>query len=414
MRAMTVPTKTQRYAGAKNRIRIALFTNSVAVGGLEAHVALLARHLDRQDFEVFAVYPKWAATDSFFQSLEAVADHTAVITPDRRHGFVRQIIETIKLARQLRLWRIEVFHMHSTTYRGQIFASLAARVAGVRRIYVTEHLAPERTLPVRERVLRNLFSRMVDGIVCVSEKNYEARKEHTYTPDDQTIVVNNGVDLDDFPPIAPEKLHELRTHHAIPADAQIVGTAIRFEAEKGVDYLIAAIPAVRAACPDTYFLMVGDGKLRKELEAQVAILDMTEYVRFVGFQSDPRPYLGLMDAFVLPVPVGSMSIGLLEAMAMERAVVITFGGTGEAVVHSESGFCAEPRDPASIAYYVSQILQNPNLQKMLGRAARRRVEQEFSAQRVARVLGAVYRSGIRQTKGLLAEQSALLTRVHEQ
>jgi glycosyltransferase involved in cell wall biosynthesis len=117
---------------------------------------------------------------------------------------------------------------------------------------------------------------------------------------------------------------------------------------------------------------------------------MTNYVHFVGFQSDPRPYLGLIDAFVLPVPVGSMSIGLLEAMAMKRAVVITFGGKGEAVIHGESGFCAEPRDPASIAEFVIKILQQPELKHAMGEAARQRVEAEFSAQQVARSLSALY------------------------
>jgi glycosyltransferase involved in cell wall biosynthesis len=376
------------------RIRVLLFTNSVAVGGMEEHVELLARHLDRQRFEVFAICPDWQPIAPFRRSLSEVTDYLATITPDRRHGPWRQIIETLRLARQIRQWRIQVMHMHSTTYRGQYYAFLAARLAGVRQVYVTEHLAPEQALPSRERLARNIFSRLVSGIICVSQKNYQARATYLYTPADRTVVVNNGVDLDDFPPIPEETLVRLRTCHRLPADAQIVGTAVRFEPEKGLNYLIDAMPQIKTRCPRAYFLMVGDGSLRTELEAQVASLGLSECVRFVGFQSDPRPYLGLMDAFVLPVPVGSMSIGLLEAMAMERAVVITFGGTGEAVIHSESGFCAEPRNSASIAEFVVQILQQPALKSALGTAARQRVEAEFSAHQVARSLSVLYaRSG---------------------
>src|SRR6478735_2227575 len=101
------------------RIRVLLFTNSVAVGGMEEHVELLARHLDRDRFEVFAVCPDWQPTKPFSRSLAEVADHFALITPDRRHGGWRQLKETIKLARQMRHWRIQVIHMHSTTFRGQ-------------------------------------------------------------------------------------------------------------------------------------------------------------------------------------------------------------------------------------------------------------------------------------------------------
>jgi glycosyltransferase involved in cell wall biosynthesis len=117
---------------------------------------------------------------------------------------------------------------------------------------------------------------------------------------------------------------------------------------------------------------------------------MAERVRFAGFQADPRPYLGLIDAFVLPVPVGSMSIGLLEAMAMRRAVVITFGGPGEAVIDGVNGFCAAPRDPGAIAMAVIRLLRDPELRHAFGEAARQRVEDEFSAQGAARHLERLY------------------------
>jgi glycosyltransferase involved in cell wall biosynthesis len=172
----------------------------------------------------------------------------------------------------------------------------------------------------------------------------------------------------------------------------VLGTVVRFEPEKGLSYLIDALPAIKAACPNAYLLMVGDGSLREALQAQVAQLGLADSVGFVGFQRDPRPYLGLIDVFVLPVPVGSMSIGLLEAMAMRRAVVITFGGEGEAVIHGVSGFCAEPRKPDSIAAYVIRLLQDAALRKSMGEAAYQRIADTFSAQQVARTLGNLYSS----------------------
>lgn len=383
-------TAEQNDTVAKRRLRVLLFTNSVAIGGMEEHIELLARHLDRKYFEVFAICPDWKPTQAFTRSLQAVTDHLAEITPDRRHSFWRFLKESYLMVRQLRRWKIDVMHMHSTTYRGQHVAFIAARVAGVKKIYITEHLAPETDLPTYEHLMRNLFSLMVDKIICVSEKNYQARASHIYSPRDRTIVVNNGVDVNDFTPIPSKIQNALREQHDLPADAQIVGTVVRLEKGKGLDDLIAALPLIRERCPRAYLLIVGDGKLRGALEQQVDALGMREYVRFAGFQSDPRPYLGIIDTFVLPVPVGSASIGLLEAMAMKRAVVITFGGKGEAVIHGESGYCAEPLNPPSIAHFVAEILSDPQRQQAFGEAARQRVEQEFSAQRVARVLGDLY------------------------
>jgi glycosyltransferase involved in cell wall biosynthesis len=371
-------------------IKLLLFTNSVQVGGMEEHVELLARHLDHDKFKVYGISPHWEPTEKFSKSLAAEVEELVEITPDRRYGLWKEVEEAYKFFRQLRKWHIQVMHMHSTTYRGQFVALAVARLAGVRRIYITEHLAPENSLPFFKKLSRNLFSRMVDGIVCVSAKNYQARLTHIYTPKEKTIVVNNGVDLDDFTPIPEQTLVELREKYQIPADGLIVGTVVRFEPEKGLNYLIDAAVEIKKTVPNAYFLMVGDGSLREDLKSQVERLGLSDCFRFTGFQSDPRPYLGLMDAFVLPVPVGSMSIGLLEAMAMQKAIVITFGGPGEAVVDGESGFWAEPRNSASIAQKVICILQDSGLRKRLGESARERVATEFSAQRVAKVLAELY------------------------
>jgi glycosyltransferase involved in cell wall biosynthesis len=363
---------------------------------MEEHIKLLAQHLDREQFEVFAICPDWQATASFTEAMRSAADTVAVITPDRRHGLQAQCREAFRLYRQLRAWRIQVMHMHSTTFYGQQLTLLIARLARVEHVYMTEHLAPEAPLIWHQRLLRNLCSLMVDGIVCVSQKNFLARAAHILTPANRTIVVNNGVDLKRFTPISDQDMAAIRSQYGIPPDAPIVGTAVRFEPEKGLQYLIDAMPAILTSCPKAHFLMVGDGSLRAELEASVEHLGISDRVHFTGFQRDPRAFLALMDAFVLPVPVGSMSIGLLEAMAMERAVVMTFGGEGEAVIHGESGFCAEPRSAVSIATYVSQILASADVQRKLGQAARKRVATSFSAQSVAEALSQLYRKGAGQ------------------
>ena len=358
---------------------------------MERHVELLARDLDRAHHEVFTICPRWPAIDAFDAALRRVSDHHTRCTPDRRWGLRREMVEAWRLYRHLREWHIEVVHLHLTTFAGGIWALLAARLAGVKAILCTEHLAPETRLPGHRRLLRRAFVRCVDRLVCVSEKNRQTRIRYLHTPAEKTVVVVNGVDADDFPPIATHALCQLREGLGLPSEARVVGSVVRLAPDKGLEYLLAAMPAILARCPDAHLLLVGDGPLRAELEAHAERLGLRERIIFAGFQADPRPYLGLMDVFVLPVPVGSMSIGLLEAMAMRRAVVITFGGEGEAVIHGASGLCPPPRDPQALAEAVGRLLCDPHLAREYGEAARRRVEEHFSATQVARTLSRLYR-----------------------
>ena len=392
-RRTVAPNNTVR----EERMRILLFTNSVATGGMEKHVEMIARDLDRTQAEVFTICPRWDAIEPWAESLANVADHSMRCTPDRRYGYRALAREVFRLYRQLRAWHIQVMHMHLTTYDGGVWVLLAARLAGVKAIVCTEHLAPESPLPLMQRLRRGLVSRALDRIVCVSLKNRQSREAYLYTPPDKTIVVNNGIDTAPYEVASASEQAALRASLGIPEAVPVVGTVVRFVEEKGLDYLFDAMPDVLATLPDCRVLLVGDGPLRRALEQQAEALGICDSVVFAGFQSDPRPYLSLMNAFVLPVPFGSASIGLLEAMAMRRAVVITFGGEGEPVVDGETGLWSPPRDPHTLAQTILRVLQDAQLERRLGENARRHIDDSFSAHSMANQLLAIYQSELSLT-----------------
>jgi len=385
-----IDTDMQHSSAQHQHMHIAIFTNSVSIGGMEKHAEMLARDLDRSRATVYTICPKWEPVEAWAKDFAAASDGTARITPDRRYGLLAELRETVRLYRQLRQWHIDVLHMHLTTYYGGQWALLAARLARVPVIVCTEHLAPERPLSRPRKLQRDLVTRMYNRVICVSEKNRIAREQHLYTPPAHTSVVVNGIDVSRFTPTPPEEMARLREQYGIPADARVAGTVVRFVDEKGLNYLFDAMPRVLESVPNAYLLMVGDGPLRGDLERQATELGFRDRVIFAGFQSDPRPFMSLMHAFVLPVPFGSASIGLLEAMAMGRAVIITFGGKGEAVIDGETGLCPPPRDPAALAEAMTKVLVSPEYERQLGTNARKRIEADFSAQRVAEQLLAIY------------------------
>ncbi len=385
------PMRPARSNGRDDRVRLLLMTNSVAVGGMEEHVRLIAQELDRSRFEVHAVLPDWSATNDWAPALGAAADTLTFLTPDRRHGASAQVRELWRLVRFARANRFDVAHVHGTSYHGLSLTILALRLAGVRRICLTEHLAPEEPQSRRLRLMRAGLSRMLSVLVAVSENNRDARVANLGMPACPIEVVNNGIDVSRFDSADdPASAAALREEIGIDPGALVVGTAIRLEADKGVDDLVRAFALVRERHGDAELLIVGDGSQRLALEALAEQCGVADHTRFVGFQPAPQPYIRLMDVFVLPVPFGSASIGLLEAMAMSRPCVITFGGRKEAVVHDECGYCAAPRDPASLAHHIGLLLDDDERRMEFGRKSRERVEREYSAVRVARHLEVIY------------------------
>jgi glycosyltransferase involved in cell wall biosynthesis len=270
-------------------------------------------------------------------------------------------------------------------------ATLACWLGGARRVYVTEHLAPYGPISARRRWERRAFGMFVTRLVAVSEKNREQRAARLHTPVNRTKVVTNGIDVNRFEHIAPSEAAGVRAQHGLDG-AVVVGTAVRLEADKGIDDLVDAFAIVARDHPDARLLLVGDGSQRGQLEAQVERLGLGDVTTFTGFQPDPRPYLAAMDVFVLPVPAGSASIGLLEAMATGLPAIITFGSPGEAVEPGVSGWWANPHDPTDLADKISDLVDRPAERAAMGKAAHDRIVEDFSAARVARELGHLYQT----------------------
>jgi glycosyltransferase involved in cell wall biosynthesis len=165
---------------------------------------------------------------------------------------------------------------------------------------------------------------------------------------------------------------------------------------KGFDVLIAA---ARDLDDDTVVLLGGKGELLNGLKAQARSLGVDHKVHFLGrVENEELPgYYEAADVFCLPSLMRSEAFGLVmvEAMSYRKPVVATrIPGSGVTWVnvHGETGLNAEPGDPADLARALKQLLNDPDLAKVLGGGGRRRFEQNFTLDKMIGALTQVYSS----------------------
>ena len=128
-----------------------------------------------------------------------------------------------------------------------------------------------------------------------------------------------------------------------------------------------------------HWVLVGDGELRPELEAQARRLGLAASLHFAGWRDDVADVLALADVFVLPSESEGFGRVLVEAMAMARPIVATtVGGVPDIVVAGQTGLLVPPADAAALAGAVRVLLDNPGLAARLGAAGRARAESTFS------------------------------------
>jgi glycosyltransferase involved in cell wall biosynthesis len=166
-------------------------------------------------------------------------------------------------------------------------------------------------------------------------------------------------------------------------DAPLVVYTGRLHKMKGLDDLVRAWPRVLERLPEARLWLVGDGPHRAELSALVDDLGLWGFVYVTGPFDDVDEFLQAADLFVLPSLEEGMSLALLEAMALGLAVVASAIPANEAVVQDAvHGRLVPTGDSARLADVMIELLADRAQAERLGRAARERVCQEYSLDRM--------------------------------
>jgi glycosyltransferase involved in cell wall biosynthesis len=177
--------------------------------------------------------------------------------------------------------------------------------------------------------------------------------------------------------------HEALRSLGIPDACPIVGNVAALTDHKDQTTLIAAAPAVLAVLPETRFLIVGDGELRAQLEAQARALGVSERCVFAGFRTDLDRLVPCFTLFCLSSHKEGLGTSLLDAMAFARPVVATAaGGIPEAVVDGVTGRIVPTRDPKALGAALLDVLRDPARAHAFGNAGRQRFLEKFTSERM--------------------------------
>lgn len=249
-------------------------------------------------------------------------------------------------------------------------------------------------LPLSKQVLGTVLRRAVHVIAAggypAAEAVHAAGRELPIT------VVPPGVDVERFRPLSAAERAEHRLRHGLPADARLVVAMSRLVPRKGFDVAIRAAARLAGSMPDLVLAIAGGGRDRDRLEKLATELGAP--VRFLGrVSNDDLPgLLGCADLFTMlcrnrwgGLEQEGFGIVFVEAAAAGVAQVAgRSGGAHEAVAHEQTGLIVDdPTDVAAVADAWRQLLTDDSRRLAMGVAARRRAEEEFTYDVLARRLG---------------------------
>lgn len=347
-------------------------------GGMESHLQDLCQELKRHiDLEVLVSNDQ---AEEQREELEGIA----VTRLGRQWNILGNPIN-LRLWTHMRRTDADVVHIHWPNPVALLVYWLSRCKA---KLVVTYHsdIVRQRFAwgflePLMGRILRR-------SILIVTSPNYADSSPFLKKHASSCRIVPLGIDMERV----KSNDEKLQAHMRERFGPRMILGAGRHIYYKGFQYAVEAMKSV-----DGHLVIVGDGPLRVELEAQARQIGVETKVTFLGSveQTELNALYAVAKVFVLPSIARSEAFGLVqvEAMANATPVVNTSLDSGVPYVspHNETGLTVEPGNSKELADALNRLLDNHFLRERLGNAAKQRVIELFTLEEMARRTLAVYR-----------------------
>jgi len=357
-------------------VRVLEMIDKPFLGGGQVTVLTLARGLDREIFEVIVASEEGGP---LVDELEKMGIRHVPVKLGKYLG----LSAARTIAELLRDNAVDILHTHGGI--AGLYGRLAARKAGTPAVVHTVHgihylhyrnPAAKRAFIALERRL----SRFTDAVVFVSAADMEKAVRLRLALPPKARIIRNGVT-----PIARERL---RDPAAVRAELGAVGKPLvvavsRLHRQKGVEFLLRAVPLVRAEIPDVRVVVAGGGPLAKRLGTELKALRIVDNAALIGERKDALDILAAADLFVLPSLWEGLPYVLVEAAALGKPIVATdIDGVREVIRSGATGVLVPPRDPGALAASILLLLKDKAFADSLGAAARAEIPPKFSIERM--------------------------------
>jgi len=380
---------------APDGIRVLRIFSRLNVGGPAVHVILLAEGLAPLGYRTTVALGAEAPWEGDMRALAGRKNVHCVDVPGlgreiRPFADARALWGLYKMMRSL---RPHIVHTH--TAKAGVLGRVAARLAGVGTVVHTYHGHVLRGYfdagrSAAFRAVERALARGTRVLIAVSESVKDDLVGLGIAPADRIRVIPLGLELQPLAGVLPRG--GLRREAGVPDAAPLVGIVGRLTAIKDVATFLHAADAVRARVPAARFAVVGDGELRRDLEARADRLGLAEAVRFHGWRHDMAAVYGDLDVAVNTSLNEGTPVALIEAMAAARPVVATrVGGTPDLLGGGARGRLVPAGDAGAVAEGIVEAIAGGA--EVAGRvaAARAYVLAEHAVGRLVRDIDALYR-----------------------
>lgn len=344
-------------------------------GGIEKHIYELSRGLIRHGVDVTVVTSKITGTPAY-EEIDGVRIHRVPCIEFKVPGlypppWIFSPLFLYHLSQIDRLYDFDIIHLHNRFFPDFLWAGVYARLKNKLFMMTIHNSRPVGvSLPVAflgtfyDLFVGRLPFVMADRIISVSDwSKWDISKY--FIDVEKMTTVHNGIDTGAY---CNADGNCIRKSMGV-GDNPLILYVGRLVVQKGVDYLIEALPEVIRKHPRAMLLIAGSGNRMELLKQKTAEMGIEGHVHFTSTVSEDllRQIYMACDIFVLPSITEPFGMVAIEAMACGKPVICTdSGGVTEIVRDGYNGFVVPIGDPGAISRHINMLLSDPSMKSRMG------------------------------------------------
>jgi len=383
----------------KDKIKVAHVITRLIIGGAQENtLATVLFLMKKKAYDVSLITGPGLGPEGSLEQKAIDKGVNMLLVPQLRRNInpLRDLTAFFHLLKIFRQNKYDVIHTHSS--KAGILARIAAKLTGCKIIIHTIHGLPFHPYEKKWKnalyiFLEKICAKISTKIFTVSDTMRDKALVVGIGQKKQYVTVYSGMDIDKFIE-CPKYRESIREKLSIQPDNLVIGKIARLFELKGHDFVIYCAADIIKAVPETKFLFVGDGNLKKKLVDRIEQLGLSDYFIFTGLvpPTDIPFYISCMDILVHASLREGLARALPQAFAAGIPVVtLDIDSTYEIVVNNKNGYLIQPEDKNSFIQTVIKLLKDENLRKTFGESGKKRVLPIFSDKYMADHIDKLYK-----------------------
>ena len=359
--------------------RIRVLHVAEAAGGVERYLQTLFKYSDKEQVENILV----CSQNYDYKKMKSLADRVIVLKMAHQINPSSDIKVEKALRRIIKQLKPDIVYAHSSK------AGALARIADLglknKVIYNPHGWAFNMQQSAKKKEMykwvEKISAHFCDKIVCISDAERESALREKICKPSKLQVIYNGIDLEEIEKAASMSRAQL----GIPEDAFVVGMVGRLSKQKAPDTFVKAAKLIKEKIPNAFFLMVGDGELRGQVENLIHQYDLGSSFLITGWVDNPTAYMKIMDVGMLLSRWEGFGLVLPEYMACGVPIVATnVDAIPNIIKDGVNGMLVNKDSFVGVQKVCTGLKNDTELKDRIIASAKSMVRNKFGAKRVAK------------------------------